>query len=549
MVVTNSLASLVLLLSCANALPSRSKGPAPVLPRPTIPYLENPLEGLPVVSRNGTRLPDYTQAYYFNQLIDHDNPSLGTFQQRYYHTYEFYEPGGPIILLTPGEVDASAYTAYLTNLTINGRIAQTLNGSTIVLEHRFFGASNPYNDLSVASFRVHTVQQAIADLVYFAQNVQLPMPGGDQLAPGKAPWILIGGSYAGALTSYTMTSNPGVFTAGYASSAVVEAIVYVSTFEKPNSGRVLLTVTPHLRSDFWGYFEPVRKNMPANCSADVQAVIAYVDSVIASGDTTAIGALKLTFGLPLGHDDDFAAALRLNLFTWQALQPDSGPNQAFYQFCDALEVQNGVSASETGWGLDYALQAWGAYWNSTFYRQICGNYGVETCLGTYDTTSPYSGWTYTGIPNAYRSWQWLVCTEFGFQQDGAPAGQPSIVSRVVTPEWGLRQCTYLFPGAFGDAAFASPNATGINAAYEGWDTTVENIVFASGTRDPWKEATVAAEGSTNPGSDAQPHLLSDGFHCSDMLIQEGAASASIKTVQDTAVSYIAQWISQWTPTA
>ena len=99
----------------------------------------------------------------------------------------------------------SGYTSYLTNATINGRIAQELNGSTIVLEHRFFGESNPYNDLSVQSFRVHTVQQAIDDLVYFAQNVQLPMPGGDQVAPGKAPWILVGGSYAGALTSYTLT--------------------------------------------------------------------------------------------------------------------------------------------------------------------------------------------------------------------------------------------------------------------------------------------------------------------------------------------------------
>ena len=31
----------------------------------------------------------------------------------------------------------------------------------------------------------------------------------------------------------------------------------------------------------------------------------------------------------------------------------------------------------------------------------------------------------------------LRCTQFGFQEDGAPAGQPSIASRVVTQEWGL----------------------------------------------------------------------------------------------------------------
>ena len=49
--------------------------------------------------------------------------------------------------------------------------------------------------------------------------------------------------------------------------------------------------------------------MPANCSADVQAVIAHVDSVLAANDSAQITALKTTFGLQgLGHNDDFAAA-------------------------------------------------------------------------------------------------------------------------------------------------------------------------------------------------------------------------------------------------
>ena len=47
----------------------------------------------------------------------------------------------------------------------------------------------------------------------------------------------------------------------------------------------------------------------------------------------------------------------------------------------------------------------------------------------------------------------------------------------------------------------------------------------------------------------QPHLLSDGFHCSDLLVREGAASAQIKSVQDTALSYMAKWIAEWKPTA
>ena len=73
-----------------------------------------------------------------------------------------------------------------------------------MLEHRYYGLSNPFDDLSDSSLRFHTIQQAVDDLEYFAKNVVLPQPDGSDVAPGKAPWVLIGGSYSGALTSFTM---------------------------------------------------------------------------------------------------------------------------------------------------------------------------------------------------------------------------------------------------------------------------------------------------------------------------------------------------------
>ena len=66
-----------------------------------------------------------------------------------------------------------------------------------MIEHRYYGLSNPYPDLSVASLKYHTIQQAIEDLEYFTKNVNLPMPGGDKVKPGQAPWVLMGGSYSG----------------------------------------------------------------------------------------------------------------------------------------------------------------------------------------------------------------------------------------------------------------------------------------------------------------------------------------------------------------
>jgi hypothetical protein len=52
-----------------------------------------PVSERSIISPNGTALPNITTVYYFDQLIDHDNPGRGTFKQRYWMNWEFYEPG------------------------------------------------------------------------------------------------------------------------------------------------------------------------------------------------------------------------------------------------------------------------------------------------------------------------------------------------------------------------------------------------------------------------------------------------------------------------
>ncbi|KIM91231.1 hypothetical protein PILCRDRAFT_59170 [Piloderma croceum F 1598] len=490
---------------------------------PTIPMVK--ISDGRVMSRNGTKIPSLNSTYYFDQLIDHTNPGLGIFKQRYWHTWEWYEPGGPIILSTPGEINADGFEGYLTNKTINGQIAQQQKGATIVLEHRFYGQSNPYNNLSVQSLQVHTIQQAIEDLVYFAENVKLAMPGGDNVTPDVAPWILIGGSYAGALTAWTMTNKPGVFWAGYSSSGVVEALV-----------------------DFWAYYEPIRQYMPKNCSADVEAVTAYVDEVFTNGTDDAVAALKSNWGMGnVSHLDDIVSALRNQIADWQELQPTSGPGAAFFNFCDALEVKNGQKAPPTGWGLDYALAAWGRYWNHTYFAisKSCGHQDAETCLGTYDTSQSY--WTNTTVDNSARSWQWIVCNEVGYFQESPPQGQPAIVSRLVQPIYDERQCAQLFPEQFSEPS--APNVDATNSAYGGWTVNVTRLFFANGQRDPWRDVTVSADGQNIQSSPTQPIFVSDGFHCSDLSTAAGLVDPTIAHVQSEALSYMKTWLADWKPSS
>jgi hypothetical protein len=115
--------------------------------------------------------------------------------------------------------------------------------------------------------------------------------------------------------------------------------------------------------------------MPQNCSNDVQTVIAHFDKVFTSGNQTDIDGLKKRFSMgEVKHLDDAVGActsfvisrrmsrsdelsVRNNLWQWQSLQVTSGPNAPFYQFCDALEVKDGKSAPQEGWGLEHALSA------------------------------------------------------------------------------------------------------------------------------------------------------------------------------------------------
>ena len=76
--------------------------------------------------------------------------------------------------------------------------AKGVAGACVVLEHRYFGKSLPYKDLSEKHLQVLTIQQSIEDLAYFAQKVKLPAPIG-YAHPDTNPWVIVGSGYAGEI--------------------------------------------------------------------------------------------------------------------------------------------------------------------------------------------------------------------------------------------------------------------------------------------------------------------------------------------------------------
>ncbi|TFK38223.1 serine carboxypeptidase S28-domain-containing protein [Crucibulum laeve] len=470
-----------------------------------------------VVDVNGTVLPPYDMVYYFDQLIDHSNPKLGTFKQRYWHTWEYYKPGGPILLHTPGEANAESSYTYVTNTSLQGLIAQNFNGATVVIEHRFFGLSNPLPDLSEKSLELLTIDQGMKDLVYFSQNVKLPMPGGDTegIKPHKTPWILNGGSYAGGLTTWTMNKNPGVFWAGYSSSGVVKPMV-----------------------EFWEYFEPIRQNMPQNCSLDVERVVTWVDDIIDGGNSTQLNLAKYLLGL--GNITDtkvFLTTLKAPILTWQDLQPTTGPQSDFYYFCDLMEVVEGRTSND-GWGLEIAVQQMRYYFTTVYLPYV---YSI-TCLDFYNSAYIKS----TKLDNEDRSWTWMTCNELGWSQGGPPVGNPAIVSRHLTAAQMEDECKTAFPGSFNSDSLNS-RVEAAASKYLGYEVTADRLFVANGKRDPWIGVTLSAPSQNIASTALRPIHVSDGFHCSDMHTNIALYDPTIADIHDKALTSMKTWLADFKP--
>lgn len=77
----------------------------------------------------------------FDQLLDHSDPSKGTFKQRFWWNDEFYKgPGSPVFLFNSGESNASRFSGFLENVTLPGLYAQEFGGAVIVIERESWEA-------------------------------------------------------------------------------------------------------------------------------------------------------------------------------------------------------------------------------------------------------------------------------------------------------------------------------------------------------------------------------------------------------------------------
>ncbi|KAB5523874.1 serine carboxypeptidase S28-domain-containing protein [Coniochaeta sp. 2T2.1] len=466
--------------------------------------------------------PDLISNGTFDQLLDHKDPGKGTFNQRYWWDATHYKgPGSPIFLFNVGEQPADKYVGYLEEGTISGKYAEVFEGAVIVVEHRYWGESIPFEELTTETLQYLDLPQSIHDMTYFARNVALDFDStnGDANAP-NSPWVLIGGSYPGALAAWTSVIDPGTFWAYHASSAVVEAIY-----------------------DFHPYFDAVERAIPRNCSADLKAVVSYIDSTFAAGNEDDIHDLKAMFGLAqLDHADDFAERITIPLWSWQS------DDDKVFDFCDYIETASYTgrkSRPKTGGvGLETALLGYAAWVNAT---------SGKTCKkGDCSTYSKSTIWDDPSDLTTDRQWSWMLChMPFAWWQVGPPANDKKhVVSSLLRPEHFQRQCGLMFPktNGFEVGSVRGWTAEHLNMWTGGWNASFERVMFLQGEYDPWIEATVSSThrpGGPLKSSDETPvFVVRNGNHVPDLVLDDIPEENSVLELE---LATMKRWLDEWTP--
>uniref|UniRef100_A0A1I8A762 Serine protease K12H4.7 n=1 Tax=Steinernema glaseri TaxID=37863 RepID=A0A1I8A762_9BILA len=167
-------------------------------------------------------LPNYTPLPYTNktvtQPIDHQNPSLGTWQQHYQVMSEYLNKNATsslVFLMIGGEGPASP--AWISNPGLQYmQWARKFGALCFQVEHRFFGASRPYTDMTTDHLKYLNTTQALEDLASFIKGVNNDAKNYGLTNPR---WVTFGGSYPGSMAAWFRSKYPELTVGSIASSA------------------------------------------------------------------------------------------------------------------------------------------------------------------------------------------------------------------------------------------------------------------------------------------------------------------------------------------
>ncbi|KIW85338.1 hypothetical protein Z517_00728 [Fonsecaea pedrosoi CBS 271.37] len=482
---------------------------------------------------------------HFHNESRYEPHTNATFQQLYWLDTTNYVPGGPVIILAIGEDSATVDFEWLQKGLLH-KIANATGGVAVLwAQRRVIGgdvvpSDQPY---TTENLRFHSTEQAMADLAYFAQRVSFPGLEDRNLTASTTPWIILGGSYGGAISAFSRIQYPDLFWGGLSSSGVTVAI-----------------------ENNWQYFDVIRRYGPSECVKRQQELTNLMDNIYDSGNKTALSELFSGFNISDATEyPDFAKFITGPLNSWDQFwnfppDPLTGPGT----YCGFITSK--ANATVASAALETTAHSLLAYANKTATPNVTDLYYPLLNLFSYVQTkySFCAGKTVSECLslNSPGPFQWIECTEYGSFTTGYTPGRPGrptalpLISRTLTLEYHLNQCHSIYNITY------DPQLQRFNK-YGGFNMSYPRLALSTGQLDYYRPLTPLAEfledGKPNPrvkdnGTDSNPQIVIEGgYHEWDfpgLLPNETDfhMPAVVASAQNREIEAVKLWLQEWNQT-
>ncbi|GLA74344.1 hypothetical protein AtubIFM55763_005584 [Aspergillus tubingensis] len=492
---------------------------------------------------------------HFHNESRYEPHTNATFGLRYWLDTSHYQPGGPVFVIAAGETDGSDRIPFLSQGVVT-HLAAAYNGVGLILEHRYYGESYPFTNLTTENIRFLTTEQALADYAYFASNIVFPGLEHLDLTAATTPWIAYGGSYAGAFVAFLRKLYPDLYWGAVSSSGVTEAII-----------------------DYWEYYEPIRLYGPSQCISTLQTSIDIVDRILIdhADNKTLAQQLKSAFGgsaTNLGNQD-FVSSLSYGLDSFQSRNWDKSIGTPLFRaFCNNItnsdllypETAEPISAS-----VKQLVQIAGYNPSNTTlvnnFLNWIGFLSTSKVFTDSSSESSSSNVTNSTVPqpltkDSGTSWNYQVCVEWGYFTTGSSV--PSNIKPLISRLLDLPYLSSFCPNTFGIKT--PPDVQRINQ-FGGFNFSYPRVAIIGGLADPWRDSTPLADGvdwQSRKSTDSEPIILLDipaadvwdgvrgAVHHWDQNGLSGQqekdgekAPKEIVSVHKEVVRFVGVWLNEW----
>jgi pimeloyl-ACP methyl ester carboxylesterase len=287
-------------------------------------------------------------------------------------------------------------------------MARALNGALFYTEHRYYGETKPVANLRLENLRWLSIDQALADLAHFIEDIKQNMP-----IFRDSPVILVGCSYSATMVTWFMQKYPHLAKGAWSLSAPLLAKV-----------------------DFVEYKEVVSYAIEevggAQCANRIKTAFTELEAMYAARN--AANFKRLFF---LCTDIDFENKLDV----WSLFSDISSTWSGLVQYYDRYyrDIENACEGLMS-YDEPTELESY-AKWITNRWRLSqtnCYDHTYESFLRDWNGTS-WDDWI---ARSEWRQWLYQTCSEYGWYQS---SGSDNILFGSMFPvEYSLQWCYDLY---------------------------------------------------------------------------------------------------------